>query len=679
MYGYTGKILRVDLTNRRTSTISTSDYKEWGGGHGIGSAIFWDLCEDKTIDGFDPRNVVTIMTSPLSGTMAPSAGSRCEVQGIGVQPHPVGWFTRSNFGGRFAAMLKFAGWDGIVIQGAADSPVWIKITDDKVSIEDANDLWGLDTYAAQQAIWAEMGAQRYGDWMQLGNSRSSGRTTQLPAVLTIGPAGETLSRIAALVHDGGSGAGQGGFGGIWGAKKLKAIGVWGTGSVSTADPEALAQARLWFVRNHQYNVDSPLRTAAGGMSGLAMGRSAGTHEPNRIYGCLSCPLPCRRRTQSGALNDSQCVDGQWYIVAANPDVKVRSVDLMQKYGLNAFDMIGIMPFLLVLLQMGMLGPGQAIDSSPLPLHQMGTLDFADALLKAMSNREGIGDDLAEGAVRAAERWGILEMALDQGLLQYPVWGYNWHWSLPGVEWTYGTLVGDRDINEHDFLFPLGTVFGPPSLMQQIPPQRLAEIMAEKTIPYTGDPFMFDYGDGPTGIYSEHKAKQIAWHRHYTRFWKQSAQYCDWVFPNFINAQASDFIGFTPEAEPWFYNAVTGDDLTFADGMEIGRRIWNLDRSIWVLQGRTRDMEKLAGFMYKPAGPGRSIYPQANPVYQDGQWTYDTLEDRMLIESGVEEWKTHYYTVEGWDTTTGWPTRSTLEGLGLGYVADELARHGKLGG
>ena len=127
MSGYTGKILNLNLTEPKISVIDTRAYETWGGGHGIGSAIFWDLVKDKDISGFDPNNLVTIMTSPLSGTMAPAASSRTEVQGIGVQSSPIEWFTRSNFGGRFAAMLKFAGWDGIVIQGKADKPVWVDI------------------------------------------------------------------------------------------------------------------------------------------------------------------------------------------------------------------------------------------------------------------------------------------------------------------------------------------------------------------------------------------------------------------------------------------------------------------------------------------------------------------------------------------------------------------------
>jgi len=103
--------------------------EQWVGGHGMGSAIFFDLVKDKTIDGFDAANVVTMMTSPLSGTLVPAGAGRTEVQGIGVQSYPIGWFTRSNFGGRFSTMLKMAGWDGIVLEGKADTPVWLDIRD----------------------------------------------------------------------------------------------------------------------------------------------------------------------------------------------------------------------------------------------------------------------------------------------------------------------------------------------------------------------------------------------------------------------------------------------------------------------------------------------------------------------------------------------------------------------
>ena len=178
MNGYAGKILRIDLTDRKTSTIDTKDYEQWVGGHGMGSAIFWDLVKDKTISGFDPRNVVTIMTSPLSGTLVPGASARTEVQGIGVQSSPIEWFTRSNFGGRFAPMLKYAGWDGIVIEGKADKPVWIDIRNEDVKIKDARHLWGLDTWKTQEEIWREVSGRGYGKLGGIGFGREDDSATR---------------------------------------------------------------------------------------------------------------------------------------------------------------------------------------------------------------------------------------------------------------------------------------------------------------------------------------------------------------------------------------------------------------------------------------------------------------------------------------------------------------------
>ena len=117
----------------------------------MGSAIFFDLVKDKTIDGYDPRNVVTIMTLPLTGTLVPAASGRTEVPGIGVQSYPIGWFTRSNFGGRFSAMLKFAGWDGVVIEGKADQPVWLDIPDCPLDFRDLGSLEYVEQFVRMMA------------------------------------------------------------------------------------------------------------------------------------------------------------------------------------------------------------------------------------------------------------------------------------------------------------------------------------------------------------------------------------------------------------------------------------------------------------------------------------------------------------------------------------------------
>jgi aldehyde:ferredoxin oxidoreductase len=147
-----------------------------------------------------------------------------------------------------------------------------------------------------------------------------------------------------------------------------------------------------------------------------------------------------------------------------------------------------------------------------------------------------------------------------------------------------------------------------------------------------------------------------------------------VWPLFFTPNASDKSGATPEGEPRFFNAVTGRKITFVEGVETGRKIWNLDRSIWALQGRRRDMEVHAGYVYKV--PTKN--PYYLPVYENGKWSYSPNTGRVLNKARFEEWKTKYYEFEGWDPASGRPKRATLESLGLKEVADALHSKGTLG-
>ena len=136
--GYVGHILVLDMTAKTAEVIDTDPYEQWGGGHGMGSALFWDYCKDKTVGPFDPGNVVTISSNPFSGTPVPSSSARVEIQGIGSFPDPE-WFTRSSMGGRVGGMMKAAGFDATVITGAADGPVWVSVVNGAVEFHDANE------------------------------------------------------------------------------------------------------------------------------------------------------------------------------------------------------------------------------------------------------------------------------------------------------------------------------------------------------------------------------------------------------------------------------------------------------------------------------------------------------------------------------------------------------------
>ena len=721
MNGFVGKILRVDLTTKSITTIDTQKYEQWGGGHGIGSALFWDLVEDKTIDGFDPKNVVTIMTSPLSGTLVPGSAARTEIQGIGVQSSPIGWFTRSNFGGRFSPMLKFAGWDGVVIEGRADSPVWLDIRDGDVQLRDASALWGKDIWETQQQIWNEVGKdKRYGGWKNPSDDQS--QSTQRPAVIAIGQAGENLCRVASLVHDAGHGSGQGGFGAVWGSKKLKAVSVIGTGNINIANPKGLIDARLWAKKSYSFNVDDPEHVKELNSTTFSLGFGAPAlpgslwHRPkeSRPHACIGCHSSCRSRHGTGLGNESTCATSLMYapldlrlhsgkvtraifwlldrfgqigtafglallIGKQSPAAYIAS-DLTQKYGINSVELMLGLQYVRDLYKKGVIGPGKEI-ACDLPFDQMGSIDFAEKITRMIAYREGIGDDMAEGFYRAAKRWGRLEEDIHTGLLRYPCWGLPDHYDARAhLEWGYGSILGDRDINEHDFIFPLHLIPCLAKWQKKIPPfsaQEVVETISEKLVPYEGDPLMLDFST--ENMYSKHIVKLVAWHRHYSRFWKQSALYCNYLFADFCNPRAKDKKGLTGEGEPKFYNAVTGKNMTFADGMELGRKIWNLDNAIWTLQGRHRDMVHFAPYIYEVPFKGvGSLSKYFLPVKKNGTWEYRALKARHHDKDKFEEWKTAYYQFEGWDPKTGWPTRKTLASLDMGQVADELQKNGRLG-
>jgi len=217
LYGWTGKILRVDLTGGKVSTIDTAAYvPRFIGGLGIAAKIAWDELRPG-VDALSPENMLFIMVGPLTGTLA-SGGSRVVVAGIAPQQRP-SVFSRSGMGGHWGAELKYAGFDGVMVQGKAEKPVYLWVHDGEAEIRDAAELWGTGTYGTTSTLRATHGPKT--------------------RVISCGQAGERLSRIACIQTETGNAAGQGGFGAIMGSKNLKAIAVRGTLGVRVADPQRL--------------------------------------------------------------------------------------------------------------------------------------------------------------------------------------------------------------------------------------------------------------------------------------------------------------------------------------------------------------------------------------------------------------------------------------------------------
>ncbi|MCP4755541.1 MAG: hypothetical protein GY866_32155, partial [Proteobacteria bacterium] len=474
--------------------------------------------------------------------------------------------------GRFGAMLKFAGWDGIAIQGKADKPVWVDVRNDEVAIRDAKHLWGNDSWQAQETIWREVtGRSGSIQWTQVGTGGAGGQTTQKPAVLAIGQAGENLSRAGCLIHDAGHASGQGGFGGVWGSKNLKAISVIGTGDVKIADPAGLMKARLWVQKKYGADLNNPRASwwTLFGQVRKPQNVNWTRKSDSRLNACIGCPVGCKEIHGDGRGNQAICAHVDTYLYADRmrhgKDTMASRVatDLLQRYGINAYEPLRGIWYTYALYRMRKLGPGREIECD---------------------------------------------------------------------------------------------------------------------LPFNNDPNRMLMLDNSTeNIYSENIAKLVAWHRYYTRFWKQSILYCDQRWPDFINTKVKGYDGLTPEGEPLFFNAVTGQKLTFLDGIEIGKKIWNLDNAIWTLQGRHRDMVHFADHIYER--PYRGIGLRANyylPGRNNGKWDYIRVNDRKLDRGKFDEFKTRFYQLSGWDTTSGWPTKKTLDSLDLPHVVKELESRGKLG-
>lgn len=213
--GYAGRLLRIDLSSGRIEEQDTSDYlPEWYGGRALAARIAWDEIRPGT-GAFDQGNPLMILAGPLAGTAAPFSG-RTTVCGLSAQGHPREWYTRSSFGGHWGPTLKRAGFDGMIITGRAPRPVTVRIEDGRCSLEDASHVWGRGILESQQMLGGSSGAWR---------------------ILSIGPAGERLSRIAIAATETESASGQGGFGAVMGSKNLKAVAVRGSGKVPVAHPD----------------------------------------------------------------------------------------------------------------------------------------------------------------------------------------------------------------------------------------------------------------------------------------------------------------------------------------------------------------------------------------------------------------------------------------------------------
>jgi len=614
MNGWTGKILRVDLTR---GVITKEDLNmEWArdyvGTRGLATRYLYEEM-DPAVDPFSPENKLILSTGPLTGTGA-STASRYAV----VTKGPLtGAITGSNSGGHWGPELKFAGYDMVILEGQSPEPVYLWIYDDDVQLVSAKDLWGKTVWETEEWIRNDTGVPDC-------------------VIASIGPAGENLVRFASIMNGLHRAAGRSGVGAVMGAKKIKAVAVRGTGGVAVASPMAMMKA-IWEQR-------SKLGPDNAGIEGMQKygtleimgiinetgGLPTRNHQETQFEGeeningeavtndrllsnkaCFSCTIACGRVTHlPGDAAEKFMVTTHprnWKMAAEGPEYETAWA-LGAECGVGDLDALIKASWLCNDLGVDTISMGATI-SAAMELYEKGLISKKEAgmeinfgsgealvaLVEKTSYREGIGDELAEGSKLMGIKFGDPGVHMGSKGQEFPAYDprtYN------GMALGYATNTRGAD-HLRNFT-PGAEVFGSPYKLDP----GATEGKAELVISLQNENSIHD----STGLCM------------------------------FISA------GNDLEDIRKLLAAATGISYTADDMNRIGERIWNLERMFNLRAGLTKADDSLPERILKGA-----ILGDDNPA----KGRVAKL-DQMLPE---------YYSLRGWDVD-GLPEDDKLVELGL---------------
>jgi aldehyde:ferredoxin oxidoreductase len=614
-YGWTGKILRVDLSERKWSIEESELYTErFIGGIGLGYKVLWDEVRPE-ISAFNPENTLVFAPGPLTGTLTPGAG-RFEIVAKSPRSFPKETVTRSGVGGFWGPELKFAGYDALIIKGISESLVNLEIYDDKVKIVDAKEYAGKDTYLTQDAV-----RKRFDK-----NAR----------ILCIGPAGENLSRLAVILSESGFVSGKSGFGAVMGSKKLKAIAVRGTKPLRVFNPDRLIELSR-IVKQLSIN---PMSEWTSTLMFEQNDRDTFLNKyRQKNVGCFGCPTPCFAHLSVPEVGESQChCIGYFYYPYATKyyghtderDKAVfESIVMSNKLGLDHYEFYGMLNFLKDSFEAGLL------KSEPeLPIEQIGSREFIRKFLDSVAFRKGIGAILTEGSARAANE---IKGSWQYCSKYFPAYGSAEHESPrnnPGVALLWALDSRDPIIDQHTYSRITS------SFQKRPKPYRLSIEDARKIAKRLyGSELAVDqstFEQKPHAvIYTQNKSGVV-----------NSLVVCDWVYPIVLSYFFKDFRGDT-SIESKLFTAVTGVKISEQELDLIGERIWNLARAIMIREGRSRAADSLHEDYFK-----------------------EVCGDPGISKEDFEGAKTEYYKMRGWNEK-GQPTTGKLLDIGLTDIAESL--------
>jgi aldehyde:ferredoxin oxidoreductase len=589
MEGWAGKILDIDLT---TGSITEKGLNQetaelFLGGRGLGARLLWDLVGPEAAP-LAPENVLIFATGPMTASGAQTSNRFS----VSTKSPLTGTILDANSGGWWGMQFKRTGYDALILRGKSEKPTWIEITDDEIELKDASHLWGKGVFETTELLGQD-------------NNRRN--------VLCIGPAGESLSRMAAIMNDGERALARGGPGAVMGSKNLKAIVVVGkiknqpadrdrfrfmlyeTGKLLKASPitsQALPEFGTAAVMNVMNEIGAlPTRNfqesqfeQAYKISGEALTDSILV----KNQACWACPIACTRisKTESGE-GEGPEYETAWSFGAMcgvdDLEVVFEANQVCNDMGLDTISTGSTIACAMELAELGL------IDTDL----RFGRADLLASTVRDIATREGLGDELAEGSYRLAASYEVPELSMSAKKLEMPAYDPR---GMQGQGLLFAT-------SNRGGCHMRGNMLGP-------------EVLA---LPRLIDRFGTQ---GKAGIVANHQ--------------NTAAVVDSLVICKFTNLAVS------VEFFARLLTAVSGIDFTSDDLMKVGERIWNLERMYNLREGFSKADDTLPERMLK------------EPVADGPSKGYTVDLESMLAE---------YYQFRGWDES-GVPKEAKLKELGL---------------
>jgi aldehyde:ferredoxin oxidoreductase len=625
LYGFRGKILRVDLEKEkiREQNVSEDDTRKYLGGRGLGAKILYDELEPG-IDPLGPRNLLLFMAGPLQGNVIPGH-TRYVAMAKSPQSNGLG---ESHAAGSIGPEIKYAGYDGIVFSGVANGPVYLWLHDGEAELKSAKHLWGKTTHETEALIKEEVNAAR-------------------ASVASIGLAGENLVKFACIMSDLSRAAGRTGIGAVMGSKKLKAVAIYGSSKqIPVADRETLIGLAKDYSQKllstpavidmQKYgtpsgvpglnasgilptkNYQTGLFEYADNISGETMTRTM----QKGLYGCVGCPVRCWRVVEvregkyKGDFDDgpeyetvaslgSLCLNGNLEAVAfANHLCNLYSLDTISAGNAIAFAMECYDKKLLTERDTG----GVSLN--------WGDPDAIIQMIEKIARREGFGNVLAEGVKKAAQTIG-------KGANAFAV-------EVKGVEVPMHEPRGKKAV---------GIMYA------------TAARGAVHTDAAHDPGFERPNAVPELGLIKAYNRKDTAGKAKITARCQDAAA----IMNSLIVCSFTGNITFRPLAIADYIKwlgAVTGFEYDVTELMTLGERINNLTRAFNVREGMSRRDD------YLP------------PRFSENMLSGASAEQR-ITRSDLDKMLDEYYELRGWDKETGKPTAAKLISLGLAHVAEDI--------